>query len=380
MMRRYCYALLVALLLGPVAARADEAAQPVPADGVCAVPADQHWSRAEKFVWQRVCVGGTADFNKESGYGNDLDPRKPQGLPESRVLSSAFLETILLKDKYRRALTRRGVRNVGARFQESLDLEGAQLGHELRLERSLLEKGANLYGMGSTHEISLDGSKVAGTLDMETLRAERDLSMSEGAEFAAVSLINARVGGNLNLGGSKVTGKLDMDGARIAGNLFMRQKAEFAEVILRTAHIGGQLSMTNAKVTGDLDMGQIEIGKSLYMRQGAEFAKVDLVDAHVGSTFDMSAVTVTGLLDLEGLLVDADLSMSDKSSFAEIDLKGAGAFPESERAARETLALPIHPELTEPQAEYVVECIREFHAGYQTPVQTQVGTRASAEV
>jgi dTDP-4-amino-4,6-dideoxygalactose transaminase len=38
----------------------------------------------------------------------------------------------------------------------------------------------------------------------------------------------------------------------------------------------------------------------------------------------------------------------------------AGAFPESEAAANETLALPIYPELTEAQARYVVECIRDF--------------------
>jgi dTDP-4-amino-4,6-dideoxygalactose transaminase len=37
-----------------------------------------------------------------------------------------------------------------------------------------------------------------------------------------------------------------------------------------------------------------------------------------------------------------------------------GAFPESEQAAKQTLALPIQPELTEPQLRYVVECIREF--------------------
>ena len=37
-----------------------------------------------------------------------------------------------------------------------------------------------------------------------------------------------------------------------------------------------------------------------------------------------------------------------------------GDFPESQRAARETLALPIYPELSDQQAEWVVECVRAF--------------------
>lgn len=37
-----------------------------------------------------------------------------------------------------------------------------------------------------------------------------------------------------------------------------------------------------------------------------------------------------------------------------------GDFPEAERAAAETLALPIYPELTEDQAAYVVSCVQDF--------------------
>ena len=37
-----------------------------------------------------------------------------------------------------------------------------------------------------------------------------------------------------------------------------------------------------------------------------------------------------------------------------------GAFPESERAAAETLALPIYPELTEAQQDAVVAGVADF--------------------
>jgi dTDP-4-amino-4,6-dideoxygalactose transaminase len=52
--------------------------------------------------------------------------------------------------------------------------------------------------------------------------------------------------------------------------------------------------------------------------------------------------------------------------FADLGIK-AGALPESERAARESLAIPVYPELNDSQARYVVESIGEF-VGAAAPV------------
>jgi dTDP-4-amino-4,6-dideoxygalactose transaminase len=51
-----------------------------------------------------------------------------------------------------------------------------------------------------------------------------------------------------------------------------------------------------------------------------------------------------------------------QSCFAELGYK-AGDFPESEKAAAETLALPIYPELEPALQEYVVEKIHAFYGG-----------------
>ncbi len=50
----------------------------------------------------------------------------------------------------------------------------------------------------------------------------------------------------------------------------------------------------------------------------------------------------------------------------------AGAFPESERAAAETLALPVYPELSEPQIRFVAENVCAF-LNAETPVCAEGG-------
>jgi dTDP-4-amino-4,6-dideoxygalactose transaminase len=56
---------------------------------------------------------------------------------------------------------------------------------------------------------------------------------------------------------------------------------------------------------------------------------------------------------------------------------GVGAFPESERAAKETLAIPISPELSEAQLRYVVDSIADFVA--MNPLTEDTSGRTTSE-
>jgi hypothetical protein len=125
--RFYCVVSVLLGLSAPILARGDDTPQPIPVNGQCSVPANPQWTPQEDFVWQHVCVGKVADFNEGITYGGYLDPKGPKKLPDSRILTPAFLETILLADKYRKILTRYGVRITGARLIDKLDLQNAQL-------------------------------------------------------------------------------------------------------------------------------------------------------------------------------------------------------------------------------------------------------------
>jgi hypothetical protein len=349
-------AFLLGLLAAPLTARAEDIPHALSTGGTCSVPADEHWKPQEQFVWNRVCLGEEANFNLEQGYGGDLDPKKPPGLPESRVLSSTFLATILLSDKYRNALTRRGVRITGARFTERVDLHNAELSSELWLDRSLLEKGADLQGLRSTRRITLYGSKVTGPLKMTALDLRGDLHIGGEAEFGAVDLSSAHVGGDLNLSGSTVAEDLNMvglqvdaylemddgkftridltsaraswlslDGSRVTGlldmgflhvdNNLVMTGAEFADVLLGLAHVQGHLVLANSKVTGDLEMLGLRVDGNL-MAIKVEVSKASLTMAVVDGTLSLIGATVNGDLDMSGLRIGRDLqlmSISEKS-------------------------------------------------------------------
>jgi hypothetical protein len=318
--RRWHLFTVLSLAVAPLSASAQQQATRDSLDEPCSVSDDPRWTDQEKFVWGHICVGEDANFNDTAlDYGGDLDPKKPAGWPQNRVLRPAFLETVLLKNPYQSALKRRGVVISGAHFTETIDLEGAELKHSLVLSRSLFDNGVSLKRARSEHHIDFSGSKIAGTLNMNGLDLKAPLFMDK-AELAEIDLVSANVGGPLDLTGARVTSSLDMNGLRLDKHLFMREGAEFAKIDLVSAVVGGTLDLRGSKVTGTFDMIGLRVGEAL-IGDEAEFAEANLVFAHIGR-LSLHGAKVARMLDMRSLQVDGGLGMDD-AEFAEVILIGA---------------------------------------------------------
>ena len=105
-----------------------------------------------------------------------------------------------------------------------------------------------------------------------------------------------------------------------------------------------------------------------------------VADRHI---FNQYVIRVSGRNELQahlqkkgiGTEVYYPVPLHVQECFAYLGYKN-GDFPESEAAAKQTLALPVHPELSEAQARYVVDSLREFFdkaAPAMAGAQTQAG-------
>ena len=108
-------------------------------------------------------------------------------------------------------------------------------------------------------------SKVHGKLDMFGLQLAGALYLNENAEFADISLLDARVGKLLNLRGSKVTGALDLESIEVHGNVFLSGGAEFAGPITLIFSNIGELELANATFHKDVDITGAQIRSDLVL-------------------------------------------------------------------------------------------------------------------
>ena len=278
-----------------------------------------YWTDQEKWVWNRIRENKIADFNEANGYGGKLDPKKTVEWPESRILTPAFLEMMLLHEPYRGPSTRHGVRIVGAWFKDQIDLSNAILAHQLWLEHSRFDSEVYLSSLKTSYLISIEGSNFNSILHMDSLQAG-NLYMRNGAEFDEVVLLGARINGTLELDGSKFKSKLRMNSLQVGSSLFMRKVTTYDEVVLNGTRIDETLDMDGSKFKGKLHMNSLKTGSSLFMRSVAAYDEVVLNGARIGETLEMDGSKFKAKLHMNKVQVESSMFMRDKAEFDEVVL------------------------------------------------------------
>jgi hypothetical protein len=94
-----------------------------PAKQDCGELVELAWSDAERFVWRKLCKGQPADFNKDTNFGQRLDPFNADSWQDTnRSITSAFMRTITEEQPFSDILKPRIIEIVGAFFPEIVNL------------------------------------------------------------------------------------------------------------------------------------------------------------------------------------------------------------------------------------------------------------------
>jgi hypothetical protein len=168
-----------------------------------------------------------------------------------------------LKDPYRSALTRRGVRIMGAHFDEMVDLQNAELQHQLWLGESILDQGANFSGLKASGLVSLEGSTIWGDLNLNGAEVGGDLLLDGCALFGNVQSESAIVHGEMRLSGSVVGGKFDGVAMKVDRSLSLDGGAIFNMIDLTGTRSDGDFNLSGSTFNSSIDMTEAQIGGEL---------------------------------------------------------------------------------------------------------------------
>jgi uncharacterized protein YjbI with pentapeptide repeats len=248
----------------------------------CQTPPHPSWSNVEHHIWNSfICVNQAADLSERS--------------EEDRRISARFLRTILFNDPWRSAAPAKGVRLIGAIFDEPVDLENVKIEHDLVLDRTVFLKPVSLITANIEGDLSFDDSSFKGGLEAEGISVSRSLFLNR-SELTKLELTRAKVGGTLHFDDIRITGPLTMGVTTVGAGLLAR-RANLRDIDLVASKIGGNLELVDAKIEGRLEMDSAVVGAHVIARH-VEIGEANLDYAKVVASVDLTNAHVSGLLNL----------------------------------------------------------------------------------
>lgn len=258
-------------------------------------PRANGWTEQERWVWLQVVQNREADLDRHAGDGA-FDPRAVGEVEPSprRKLRACFLADVLTAEEVRKVAPANGVHIKGAWFDGAVDLSSIRFDRQFQLSRSRFDGPFVLANARLDDPVWLEDSFFQDKADLGGVKVGGVLSV-KGSVFArALRLDGAVIGGSLWLDGKVAR----CDAREPAGG---ETKGEFrGDVTLVEARVRGQLTAACAAFRGQLDLNSADIGLSALFTHSDFDKTVRLRDAKVGLLLDLSASEFGAGLPAEG--------------------------------------------------------------------------------
>lgn len=202
---------------------------------------------AERQLWDAYPTGLAVDFRTG---GPEDDPENGDGWGTDRTVRATVVTALLLGRNPGQPGSIPALRLAGARITGTLDLSGAEIGHGMRFEECLFERGVELYG-AALRTLDLKGSRLPG-LNLTMARVEGRVVLRHTVVNGRLELMNARLAGELVLTDAVVSHPGDWaiyaGGVVMEGGLFCRRTVVHGGTRLLGAQLHGGLHMEQAQL------------------------------------------------------------------------------------------------------------------------------------
>lgn len=273
----------------------------------CAPPAD-HWNDRECWVWKQIQEGSEANFNKK--YDENLDPKQDDAAwrdPERpRQLSARFLTDILVGRPWSEEVHHRGVRILGARVTDCLDLSGAEIDFTVWLDDSRFEKDVSFPDIQFKLRLSLEGSRFRGIVNLDDAVVKGDLVLRNCLFESDVKARDAVVSGSIWAKGAAFRRSLDLQRIDVRQTVAFTA-AQINQIDPSNATVGKLTDFARSKFEDNADFRNISVGQDLKL--GAP----SVVDGGGGCALE-------GRTDLEGAQIGGDIILSQSNFSKEMKI------------------------------------------------------------
>lgn len=203
------------------------------------------------------------------------------------------------------------LRATGAKFarigdgaETVLALDGAEIGGDV-----LLDEGFDAFGGVSLTDARIDGRMCCdgGAILNRTDDAKGVAINARGAQIGASLRLKMRAEGEVNFAGVRVTGDVDLNQVQIRnefGQALVLANAEIAGQVIGAAKIAGQVSLINARIGRNLDLRGAEIAHPLTPRGEPYGVAVEAASVSVGGAALLQGANIKG----EVFLADARIA------------------------------------------------------------------------